>query len=376
MKFPEPAPQVSSLPLQELPLWDKMRIKRDLISFDLELTARCNNDCRHCYINIPVGDGTARDNELSFEDIGEIGDEAVSLGALWCLITGGEPLLRDDFFDIYVCLKRKGLLVSVFTNATLVTDDHVRLFLEYPPRDIEVSVYGVTKDTYERVTRRPGSFSSFMRGLDLLTENGIQVRLKAMALRSNISELPEIAAFCRERTKDYFRFDPFLHLRFDGDLTRNREIESERLFPEEIVALERIDGDRFRSLEEECDKLIVPEFAQVASTQLFLCGAGEGSFVLSCDGLFRLCSSLWHPDCVYSLRKGSLTDAWHNFVPMVRDMRSNRKEFLEKCRVCPIINFCMWCPAHAYLETGEIDAPVEYFCKVAHARVDALKNAR
>jgi len=375
LKSQRPEPVVSSLPLPELPLWEKIKGKRALISFDLEVTARCNNDCRHCYINLPAGDRTARENELSFEEIGEIADEAVSLGALWCLITGGEPLLREDFFDIYLYLKRKGLLVSVFTNGTLITDEHVRLFKEYPPRDIEVSVYGVTKETYERVTRRSGSFSGFMRGLDLLIENGIKVRLKAMALRSNISELPEIAVFCRERTKDYFRFDPFLHLRFDGDKARNREIKSERLSPEEIVALERIDPDRFRSLEEECDKLIVPEFAQIAGNHLFLCGAGEGNFALSCDGLFRPCSSLWHPDCVYSLRKGSLTDAWKNFVPMVRDMRSDRKEFLEKCRVCPIINLCMWCPAHAYLETGEMDAPVEYFCKVAHTRADALKSA-
>ncbi len=372
MKSPKPEPHVSSLPLPELPLWDKMKIHRDLISFDLEVTARCNNDCRHCYINLPAGDKTARENELSFEEIGEIADEAVSLGALWCLITGGEPLLREDFLDIYIGLKKKGLLVSVFTNATLITDEHVRLFLEYPPRDIEVSVYGVTKETYERVTRRPGSFSRFMRGLDLLMENGLKVRLKAMALRSNLSELPEIAAFCRERTKDFFRFDPFLHLRFDGDPAGNREIKSERLSPGEIVALERMDSERFRSLEEGCDKLIIPEFKQFAGNQLFLCGAGEGSFVMSWDGVFRLCSSLQHPDCVYSLRKGSLTDAWHNFVPMVRDMRSEREEFLKKCRVCPIINLCMWCPANAYLETGEIDAHVEYFCEVAHARADAL----
>jgi len=82
-----------------------------------------------------------------------IGREAVELGAFWCLITGGEPLLRKDFADIYLCLKNKGLLVSVFTNATLLNRDHIELFKKYPPRDIEVSVYGVTPETYESVTR-------------------------------------------------------------------------------------------------------------------------------------------------------------------------------------------------------------------------------
>ena len=136
---------VSSIPLPEFSLWEKMQDKRSAISFEIEITARCNNNCRHCYINLPADDKVAKENELSFEEIKEITDEAVSLGALWCLITGGEPLLREDFFDIYLYFKRKGLLVSLFTNATLITDEHVRLFKKYPPRDIEVSVYGITK---------------------------------------------------------------------------------------------------------------------------------------------------------------------------------------------------------------------------------------
>ena len=279
------------------------------------------------------------------------------------------------FFRYLSFSKKKGLLVSVFTNATLVTAQHIALFKKYPPRDIEVSVYGVTKETYEKVTRRPGSFDAFIRGLNLLLKSGIMVRLKAMALRSNISEFPEIARFCRERTKDCFRFDPFLHLRFDGNQTRNQEVMSERLSPEGIVALERSDPERFDCLGRECDKLICPEFSRTTCTHLFHCGAGNRSFTLGYDGLFRLCSSLWHPDCVYDVRKGSLTDAWHNFVPRVRDMRSAGREFMEECQVCPLINLCMWCPAHAYLESGELDKLVDYFCDVAQARAEMLREA-
>ena len=357
-----------SIPLPEFSLWEKIRDKRALISFDLEITARCNNNCRHCYINLPAGDKAAKQNELSLKEIEEIADEAVSLGALWCLVTGGEPLLREDFFDIYLCLKRKGLLVSVFTNATLITDKHIRLFKKYPPRDIEVSVYGATKETYERVTRRPGSFAAFIRGLNFLLVNGIKLRLKAMALRSNVNEMQKIVRFCQKKTDNYFRFDPFLHLRFDGNSIRNKEIKSERLSPEAIVALERSDTERFQELQKGCASLIAPEFYDTNCNHLFNCGAGKSSFTLSYNGLFRLCSSLWHPDCIYDLRKGNLSAAWKNFVPHVRDMQSDRMEFLKQCRVCPLINLCMWCPAHAYLETGEIDALVDYFCRVAHAR--------
>ncbi len=363
---------VASAPLSEFPLWEKIRDRRFPIGFDLEVTARCNNNCLHCYINVPAEDKTAKEKELSLKKINDIADEAVSLGALWCLITGGEPLLREDFFDIYLSLKKKGLLVSVFTNATLITKEHVRFFKKYPPRNIEVSIYGITKKTYENVTRCPESFSRFMKGLNLLLEGEVQVRLKAMVLRSNVHELPGITGFCRERTKDYFRFDPFLHLRFDGNPVGNKEIKSQRLSPEDIVTLERANPERLRALEEGCGALIIPEFAHSNSNFLIQCDAGIKSFVVGYDGLFRLCSSLCHPACVYDLRKGNLIDAWRNFIPRVRNMRSDRREFLKKCQCCPLINLCMWCPAHAYLEVGELDSPIDYFCKVTHARAGMM----
>jgi radical SAM protein with 4Fe4S-binding SPASM domain len=365
-------PLVTSTPLPSFRLWEKLEARGAPLSFELEVTARCNNDCRHCYINRPAGDLEARARELSLPEIEAIAGEAASLGAMWCLITGGEALLREDFFDIYLALKRLGLLVSVFTNACLVTPEHLALFTKYPPRDLEVTVYGVTPETYERVTRRPGSFAAFHRGLDLLLQGGVKVRLKAMALRANVDELPEIARFCREHTRDYFRFDPLLHLRFDGDPVKNEEIRAQRLSPEEIIALEQGDPERFAALAKTCTPENLPSGDHTHCDHLFHCSAGLGNFVVSCEGLFRLCSSLWHPDCTYNLRQGCLKDALEHFLPRVRGMRSQNRQFLETCRGCALINLCMWCPAHAYLETGRLDAWVEYFCRVAQTRARAL----
>jgi radical SAM protein with 4Fe4S-binding SPASM domain len=351
-----------------------MAASRSLVSFDLELTARCNNDCTHCYINLPAGDKTAKAAELSPGQIADIAGQAVELGALWCLITGGEPLLREDFAEIYLLLKRKGLLVSVFTNAAPVTEDHVRLFRRYPPRDIEVTVYGVTQATYERVTRRPGSFAAFQRGLNLLLDSCVRVRLKAMALRSNAHELPQIAEFCRAHTKDYFRFDPQLHLRFDGDARRNDEIRAERLSPAEIVALERSDQERAQAMDEHCDRFIFPDTPDYGCHHMFHCGAGKASFTVGYDGVLRLCSSLWHPATLYDLKAGTVRDAWRNHVPRVLGMTSDDAEFLATCRRCNVVNLCLWCPAHAFLETGRMDARVQSFCQIAHARADAVQR--
>jgi radical SAM protein with 4Fe4S-binding SPASM domain len=365
----------TTIEIQQFKLWDKLEAKRAPLSFDLEVTARCNNDCRHCYINLPARDPAAQASELTQDEILAIGREAAGMGALWCLLTGGEPLLREDFSELNLKLKRLGLLVSVFTNACLISQAHVDLFRKYPPRDIEVTIYGVTRETYERVTRRPGSYDACMHGLDLLLRSGLKIRLKAMALQSNLHEHNAIADFCRSRTKDYFRFDPQLHLRFDGDPLRNTEIRAERLTPEQIIALERADEKRFAALQKNCDTLIKDECHHGGCNHLFHCGAGESSFTVSYDGRFRLCSSLWAEGTTYDLRAGTLREAWEQFVPRVRDLRSSSPEFMETCRRCKLVDLCLWCPAHAHLETGMMDGATPYFCSVAHARAALLKGS-
>jgi radical SAM protein with 4Fe4S-binding SPASM domain len=366
------APYVRRRRLPDLDLWARLKDKRAAMSFDLELTARCNLNCRHCYINLPAGDRDARSRELGADEIDRIAAEAVSLGAVWCLVTGGEPLLRPDFPEVYERLRRRGLLVSLYTNATLVDDGHVAFLKRFPPRDIEVTVYGVTRETYERVTRVPGSFAAFEKGLDRLLLSGLPVRLKAMALRSNRAELGKIAAFCRSRTRDYFRFDPFLHYRFDGDAARNRDIEAERLSPDEIAALEKGDAGRLEALEKHRADFVFPGPPEEARRRLFRCGAGKRNFVVGPDGRLKICLSLLHPDFLYDLRRGSLAEAWTRFVPRVLARTSDRPGYLDRCARCPIVNLCLWCPANAYLECGELDRPIEYFCRVAHARAEAL----
>lgn len=364
-----------SLHIQKAVLWEKLKRRSLPWSFSLEITARCNNNCRHCYINLPAGDATARAEELTLEDILYIADQAVEMGAMWCLITGGEPLLRPDFPDIYLGLKRRGLLVGVFTNATLIRKHHVELFKHYPPRDLEVTVYGVTRTTYETVTRCPGSFDAFSRGLHLLLDQGLKVRLKAMALKSNLHEMSQIADFCRNRGRGLYRFDPVIHLRYDRSACRNAEIASERLTPTEIVALERSDPERFQILQQSCEPLIDSSVHNTCCDHLFRCGAGIGEFAISYQGLYRLCSSLTASGACYDLRKGTLREALRDHVPRVRRLRSRNATFLQTCQTCQIANLCLSCPAHAYLETGEMDGQTPYFCEVARARASMLAQS-
>jgi len=366
-----PEHYVTHAQLHDSALWQTLHTRRYPSVFTLELTARCNLNCRHCYLNLPANDRIAREGEMTLAEIEDLANQAVQLGALWCLLTGGDPLLREDFAEIYLTLKRRGLLVSVYTNATLITEAHVRLWREYPPRDLEVTVYGATPETFERITRRPGSHTAFLRGLQRLREADIPVRLKAMAMRSNIYEFPAIAEFCLARTKDYFRYDPFLHLRVDGDPERNAMIQAERLSPVELVAFEHAIPERFAAWEKVCE---VMQYGQTCDPErLFHCGIGKGAFSVGWDGRFRPCLTLVAPGTTYDLRQRSLREAWEQFTPTIRTLRATNRDFSHTCGSCEKNMLCHWCPAKAYLEVGTLDGFTPYFCDIAHVRERAFQ---
>lgn len=358
----------TTIEIQKYPLWQKVNKRQALVQLEFELTARCNNNCKHCYINLPADDKQARKNELSSIEIVDIASQAVEMGALWCLLTGGEPLLRPDFKDIYLALKKMGLLIAVYTNATLISSEIIELFKKYPPRDIEITVYGVTEATYEGVTRKKGSFLQFQHGIKLLKEGGIPFRLKEMAIQSNYHEQAEIINYCKAQTKDYYRLGPQLHLRYDGNQERNKEILNERLTAEQINYLENIDSDRMNIISNNCSILVDKRLTSYHGEKLIVCGAGFDNFVVNPEGKLKLCSSLNKAELMYDLRQGSVKDAWDNFIPRIREIKSSRVEYLEKCQSCNLRNLCMWCPAHAFLETGELDCYVPYYCEIAKSR--------
>ena len=264
-------------------IYKKLQTSRTPLSVNFEITARCNNNCRHCYINLPEDDSKAALSELTIDEIEHIADQAVQQGVLWGLITGGEPLLRPDFSEIYLLLKKKGLLVSVFTNACLIDESHINLFKKYKPRELEVSVYGATEKTYEKVTGIKGSYKRFKRGLNLLIHNNIPVSLKAIAMRSNVNEIEQIANFCSKYSQEKFKFGPFLHMRYDRNTKRNRLITEERLTAEEIVKLEHNKFFRREPLEKGCINIKKNNDLGGAG-QIFTCGILKNGFYISFDG--------------------------------------------------------------------------------------------
>ena len=337
---------------------------------DIELTERCNSDCVHCCINLPAGDAAARAAEMTTDQVKDVLRQAVELGCLQVRFTGGEPLLRADFEQLYLYARRLGLKVLVFTNARLVTPRLAKLWARVPPLvEIEVSVYGMHRESYEAVSRAPGSFAEFRRGVDLLLERQVPFIVKGALLPPNRAEMDEFEAWAATipAMKGPPAYSMFFDLRNrrDGE-TKNRLIRSLRVAPEEGAAVLARDEARYRrEMAEFAAKYMGP-----AGDRLFACGAGH-TMSIDAYGRAQPCMGVRAPHLTSDVLSGSLTEALEAFASL-GDMRATDPDYLRRCAQCSLHGLCLQCPAKSWTEHGTLDTPVAYFCEVAHAQARAL----
>lgn len=351
-------------------LWNKK--KPILIQMDLELTERCNNDCIHCYINLPAGDRDATGRELSTREWRGLLEETASLGCLSVRFTGGEPLLREDFEEIYVHARRLGLKTVLYTNATLITRRLAELLTRIPPLEkVEVSVYGLDKESCEEVTRNPGSFEAAMNGIRFLEGFRIPFVLKSAVLPPNRAEIERLRDWAGRKAgmEEPVSLAMFYYLRARRDsVAKNMRIGGLRLRPDEGIALLSPDRKRYIA---EMRGLFEGVFG-LPGKRLFRCGAGTGSGCIDSYGHLQACLPLRHPETCYDARTGSIKDAFMDFFPKLREREASNTEYLSRCARCFLNTLCEQCPAQSWMEHGTLDTPVDFFCEVAHAQARDL----
>jgi len=345
------------------PLW-KQRQPR-LRALDIELTERCDNACQHCYINLPADDA-AQQRELTTADWKRILAEAAGLGVLSVRFTGGEPLLRADFAEIYEYARRLGLRVTLFTNARRVTSELVALFQRIPPlHKIEITVYGMTAEIYEAVTCAPGSFAEFRRGIDLLLAGGVPFLVKGVDLPQMRHELPAFQAWAATLPG----------MEVPAGVTRTLDLRARRDSPARMRHIAALRGDpeavayeMLQLKDMRADMLRLAHHHAGSGNALLNCGAGECALPnIDAYGRMQACMLLRAPDLSYDLHSGSIADALANHFPLLEGLRNENPDYLARCGQCFLRGMCDRCAAKSWMETGTLDAPVEYLCQVTHA---------
>ena len=335
---------------------------RTPLEVTLEVTRRCPLDCQHCYNNLPMADKAAQKSELTTAEYFRLLDELFDEGTLWLLFTGGEIFARADFLDIYKYAKEKGFLITLFTNGVMLTTRIADFLAEYRPFAIEITLYGATKETYEALTQIPGSFEKCMRGIRLLQERKLPLKLKTVPTTINRHEVFEMQRMAEQDLGVEFKFDPLVNPRIDCSQS---PIEV-RLNAEEVVALDFHDPKRRR----DYGRLVASELAAPLpeeTGQVYQCGGGVTGCAIDPQGGMSICV-LSHQE-TYNVRDGSFREGWNGFLHQTRTKPKTRA---TKCDKCHIKSLCSMCPANGELEAGDAEKPVEFLCEVAHIRALAL----
>ena len=332
----------------------------------IAMTHRCHLRCVHCYLGDErspapkdLKSGTPPESgELGTEFWLSVVDQAAEIGCLNLLMTGGEPLLRPDFADVYERAKRRGMLVTVFTNGTLVDERTLSLFQALPPDLVEVTLYGASAEVYEGVTGVPGSFRRCLQAVDSLLTRGIRVGLKAVVLKDNQDQIREMRTMASQR-KVPFRLDPALFPCRDGNMSPLEH----RVSPADAASLEADDEQALHGLARFYERMrgLPPEKA------LFACMAGLTSFHVDPAGTLLPC--LMVTTHGFDLRQGSFRSGWEEVLPRFRE-----QPIVEgyECHRCETRFVCGVCPAQFALETGSPYRKADYYCQLGEARLRTM----
>jgi MoaA/NifB/PqqE/SkfB family radical SAM enzyme len=324
-------------------------------SATFELTARCNLSCNMCYVR--CAPAVASQEKSADQWVGLI-EQFRDGGGLYALLTGGEVLIRPDFEEIYDRVHGLGVIPTIFTNATLLTKEKVRLLRAKPPEKVGVTLYGASAETYQRVCGTGAAFEQAVRGIDLLLDAGLNLDLKTTVVPGNINDYDALLSFADERNI-VLGFCYYIAPPRDSE---KRKQQVNRVPAADVAAyLFRASQDYWHRYKQysvsDCSEK-KPTSLRMTPARPFSCAAGKNNPWVQWNGKMVPCGLIDSP-CVDVFEVGFIEGC---------DLLRKEVESIEACSACVACNlqkYCITCPARLMLETGSYNTPAEYMCELA-----------
>lgn len=329
-----------------------------------ELTARCNFNCKMCYVHQQNAD---KSKELSTEEWLNIASESASRGLFFLLLTGGEPLLRQDFEELYRKFKEMGLLVSVNTNGFLINEKTKELFKKYPPRRLNISLYAADNETYESICG-VSAFDTVSKNIEDLNNDGVKLKINMSSTVINKKDVDKIYEFSKKLnvplTPAGYMFPPAR--------IENTDAQFVRMGAKEYAQFEFEHLKRYKSPEE----LLVyaknifenaPQQRKSDEAEILPCRAGKCAYWITWDGKMLPCGMMTEP--IADVRALGYEEAWKRINQSISDVR-----LPIECSDCKYRCTCNICAAKCICETGSFSGVPEYVCEAAKEKYRLLKN--
>lgn len=328
------------------------------INGGIEILSACNFHCVHCYNSMePL-------NYMSYEFANHLADQLEKLGTMHVYLTGGEVLLHPHFADIYMSFRKKGITVSILTNASLINKEYLNLFENFTPYNIDISLYGISNKTYEVVTGIKDGFDRVQNSIHMLSEKHIPFSLKTVALKENICELNEMMDFADAIGK---RLNVYTDIRplNNGDPKSKKH----QLSLDQIIEIERKTNKWKKDDESESDERSEERQKRKSEGYLYFCELGKYTFFITHQGILHGCVKERRHG--YNLHKMSFSEG---FERMLKDIVLKKNKAENNCTFCKYIKYCDYCPAQFELETGCPLTPPPDVCELAYKRYLYFNN--
>lgn len=351
-------------------LLDQAKRTRTPANGSIELLPLCNMNCDMCYVRLSREEMEAKGRLRTADEWLEIGRQMKDAGVLFLLLTGGEPFLYPDFRRLYLELRKMGMIITINTNGTLIDEDLAEFFGKYKPRRVNITLYGADEETYDKLCHYPRGYEKTLRGIRLLREQGVDVKVGGSLARANQDDLDKLLDIGEELDIPV-RVDTYMM-----PATRERDLSynmQSRLNPEEaararIHALKREMGPELfpQYVRQSVERADHPEPAEAKPGHIS-CMAGQCSFTINWQGEMRPCVILTEP--AISVFEVGFEAAWKYIVEETRKILLN-----EKCSTCHMRHLCRTCAASALLETGSYDGVPDYMCRYAGESLRILRE--
>ena len=342
------------------------------IAGNFELTARCNFNCPMCYVHMTEEQVAASGKELTTAQWLEIARQAKDRGMIFALLTGGEPLMRKDFFEIYRGMKEMGLLISVNSNGSMISGPVLEKFLQDPPCRFNISLYGGSNETYQNMCGRP-VYEQVKENIRALRQAGVSVSLNLSITPNNKDDLKQIHADA-EALGVNVRASSYMYppIRLNGEQYGC----SSRLTAEEAARcsvewdLLRLSEEEFAQRAQAMERLtdIDQDGCPMEEGEGVRCRAGSTSFWVTWDGRMLPCGMMTQP--CFDLKEMNFDAAWDGLREATSQIRSP-----AACNNCSHKDVCGVCAAVCVTETGRFDGVPEYVCEKARQTVRLTKQA-
>lgn len=308
----------------------------DLRHLFFELTLRCNENCLHCGSRC----GEVRSSEMEVSEYRKILErvkEVRGTKRLMINITGGEPLLRKDFFEITSIIKELGFHWGMTSNATLITKEVAHKLRETGMSTISVSIDGL-EATHDAFRRTPGGYKRAMEGINNLIEEGgfKNIQVTTVVTHKSIKELDSLYEIFDKMDIDSWRvigIEPMGRAKDYPELILTPE---DQKYLMEFIRNKRIAGE---PVIYGCSHFLGLDYEREVRDWYFLCTAGIYTASITASGDILACLDIERrPEFIQgNIYKDDFMDVWTN---KFKCFRRNLSDDNEKCKNCKEKDFC------------------------------------